>query len=129
MKSEVLYLRHCLSENKIIPLHHNTLFIKEFPRSSNIKSLQKFLEKVNFYHKFIVKSPKILHSLYDLLKKRKRFSTEWDIKLGAIVFAINTNVNKITKESLFSLMHRFEPRTILDNQQNLALQMNLHRQV
>ena len=43
-------------------------------------------------------------------------SSEWDAKLGAIVFAINTNVNKITKETPFYLMHGFEPRTILDNQ-------------
>ena len=69
----MLYLEHCLSDNKIIPLHDNTLSIKEFPKPSYIKSLQRFLGKVNFYHKFIVNAPKILHPLYDLLKKGKKF--------------------------------------------------------
>lgn len=42
---------------------------------------------------------------------------------------MNTNVNKITKETFFYLMHGFEPRTILDNQWNLTSQIDWQKQV
>jgi reverse transcriptase/RNaseH (fragment) len=62
-----------LEENKITPLHDNTFSIKNFPRPTNIKNVQQFLGKVNFYHKFIPNAPKTLFPLYKLLKKDEPF--------------------------------------------------------
>ena len=68
-------------------------------------------------------------TLSDRLRIYTKDSSEWDTKLGTIVFAINTNVNKITKETPFYLMHGFEPRTILDNQWNLTSQVDPQKQI
>ena len=68
-------------------------------------------------------------TLSDRLRIYTKDSSEWDTKLGEIVFAINTKINKITKETPFYLMHGFEPRTILDNQWNLTSQVDPQKRV
>ncbi|RWS01610.1 Retrotransposable element Tf2 protein type 1-like protein [Dinothrombium tinctorium] len=72
-KSKVEYLGHIISENRISPLNDNLISIKEFPRPISIKSVQQFLGKVNYYHKFIPNAPKLLAPLYKLLKKNEQF--------------------------------------------------------
>lgn len=49
----VHYLEHVVSKNKIQPLNDYTKSINEFPFPNNLKSVQRFLGIVNFYHKFI----------------------------------------------------------------------------
>ena len=73
-QSEVHYLGHIVSKNKIQPLNDNTKSINEFPPPNNIKSVQRFLGKVNFYHKFIPNAPTLLAPLYQLLKKNQKFT-------------------------------------------------------
>ena len=72
-QSKVHYLGHIVSKNKIQPLNDNTKSINEFPPPNNIKSVQRFLGKVNFYHKFIPNAPTLLAPLYQLLKKNQKF--------------------------------------------------------
>ena len=72
---EVQYLGHIISKNQIRPLNDNTKSINDFPSPTNIKSVQRFLGKVNFYLKFIPNAPTILAPLYQLLKKGQKF--EW----------------------------------------------------
>ena len=75
---KVNYLGHTLTKNQIVPLCDNTKSIKNFPTPTNVKSLQKFLRKVNFYHKFISNAPKVLAPLYRLLQKNQTF--KWDLE-------------------------------------------------
>lgn len=70
---EVQYLGHIISKNQIRPLNDNTKSINDFPSPTNIKSVQRFLGKVNFYHKFIPNAPTFLAPLYQLLKKGQKF--------------------------------------------------------
>ena len=75
---EVNYLGHKLSLNKVIPLNSNIEAITKFPIPNSVKQIQQFLGKVNYYHKFIPSAAKLLHPLYELLKKDKKFV--WDNK-------------------------------------------------
>lgn len=69
-KRKVTYLGHIISKNEICPLMDNVKAIKDFPTPNNVKSLQRFLGKVNYYHRFIPNAPKLLSLLYALLKKK-----------------------------------------------------------
>ena len=70
----VTYLGHYLSKNEISPINDNTRAIKEFPMPKNVKNVQQFLGKVNYYHRFIPNAPKVLKPLYNLLKKNVDFT-------------------------------------------------------
>ena len=41
---------------------------------------------------------------------------DWDTHLKDILMRINANINKVTRKSLFYLMHEFEPRLRLLNE-------------
>jgi hypothetical protein len=72
-QKSVKYLGHTLSKNQIKPLNDNLIAINEFPIPKNIKMIQQFLGKVNYYHRFIPSATKILNPLYNLLKKDNKF--------------------------------------------------------
>jgi hypothetical protein len=72
-QKRVKYLGHILSENKIIPLNDNLKSIKEYPNPKNVKMVQQFLGKVNYYYKFIPNATKLLNPLYKLLSKNTKF--------------------------------------------------------
>ena len=76
--SKVKFFGHIISHNKISPLNDNVIAIKDFPTPNSIKSLQQFLGKVNYYHKYIPSAAKLLNPLYNLLKKNVKFI--WDEK-------------------------------------------------
>ncbi len=69
----VKYLGHIISKNKIKPLNDNLISIKEFPTPKNVKNIQQFLGKVNYYHRFIPNTTKFLNPLYILLQKDNKF--------------------------------------------------------
>jgi hypothetical protein len=72
-QKSVKYLGHIISENKIIPLNDNLKSIKEYPNPKNVKMVQQFLGKVNYYYKFIPNATKLLNPLYKLLSKDTKF--------------------------------------------------------
>ena len=72
-QNEVVYLGHIITKNKIQPLNDNAKSINDFPAPRNVKTLQRFLGKVNFYHKFIPNAPTLLAPLYRLLQKGQEF--------------------------------------------------------
>jgi hypothetical protein len=72
-QKSVRYLGHILSENKILPLNDNLKSIKEYPNPKNVKMVQQFLGKVNYYYKFIPNATKLLNPLYKLLSKDNKF--------------------------------------------------------
>jgi len=72
-QNEAVYLGHIITKNKIQPLNDNTKFINDFSAPRKVKTLSRFLGKVNFYHKFISNAPTLLEPLYRLLQKKQEF--------------------------------------------------------
>ena len=77
-QKSVKYLGHVISKNKFKPLNDNLIAIRDFPVPDNVKALQRFLGKVNYYHKFIPNACKLLSALYALLKKDSQFTWNTD---------------------------------------------------
>lgn len=73
-KSEVDFLGHRIGSNRIKPLSDNIEAIIKFNKPSNIKEVQRFIGKINFYHKFLPNAPKLLEPLYNLLRKGEQFN-------------------------------------------------------
>lgn len=79
----------------------NVKAIKNFPTPNNVKSLQRFLGKVNYYHRFIPNAPKLLSPLYALLKKNSIFV--WDQKCEETFKRIKTYLTE------FPILHIYNP--------------------
>ncbi|BES90541.1 Retrotransposon protein [Nesidiocoris tenuis] len=73
-RSEVRYLGHIISENTVRPLWgDNLIAIRNFPVPKTRKNVRQFLGKVNFYHKYIENSARLLEPLHNLLRKNAEF--------------------------------------------------------
>ncbi len=70
MHKSLKYLGHILSENKIIPINDNLKSMKEYQNPKNVKMVQQFLGKLNYYYKFFSNATKLLNPLYKLLSKQ-----------------------------------------------------------
>jgi len=77
-KNEVKYLGHVISKNTVRPWEDNLKSIKEFPRPDSRKKIRQFLGKINFYHKYIENSARLLEPLQNLLRKDTQFSWSED---------------------------------------------------
>lgn len=77
-KDSVKYLGHIIGNNIIKPHQDNLISIKEFPKPKNRKNVRQFLGKINFYHKYIPNSVKLLEPLHSLLKINTQF--QWTEK-------------------------------------------------
>ncbi|KAK2578301.1 hypothetical protein KPH14_011923 [Odynerus spinipes] len=71
--SEVRYLGHVLGCNTVRPQSDNLTSIRNFPEPTSKKNVRQFLGKVNFYHKYIPNSAKLLNPLHELLKECNPF--------------------------------------------------------
>ena len=69
----VNYLGHRIAHNKVFPINDNLKAIREYEHPKNVKELQRFLGKINYYRRFIQNASSILKPLYDLLKKERQF--------------------------------------------------------
>ena len=76
--TEIVYLGHKISHNKVRPLNDNVRAILEAPPPTSVKTLRGFLGKVNYYHRFIPNRASLLNPLYELLRKNATF--EWTEK-------------------------------------------------
>lgn len=56
----------------------NLVSIREFPRPKTKKNVRQFLGKINFYHKYIRNSARLLEPLHNLLRKNTEF--QWNEK-------------------------------------------------
>lgn len=70
---QVKYLGHIIEKNQIKPMSDNVIAIQEFPVPQSKKNIRQFLGKVNFYHKYIKNSSKLLEPLHNLLRKNVEF--------------------------------------------------------
>ena len=65
--SELQFLGHCVSKDRIRPLDEKVKIIRNFPTPSAQHQLREFLGLVNFYHLFIPRCTHILKPLNSLL--------------------------------------------------------------
>lgn len=72
-KNEAKYLGHVISKNTVRPLKDNLKSIQEFPTPDSRKKIRQFLGKINFYHKYIEDSARLLEPLHNLLRKNTQF--------------------------------------------------------
>ena len=72
---EVQYLGHKVTTSGIQPLSDYVTAVRDAPAPTNVKELQSFLGKVNFYDRLLPNRATILAPLYDLLQK----TTKWDL--------------------------------------------------
>ncbi|KAH9523000.1 hypothetical protein DERF_006553 [Dermatophagoides farinae] len=70
---EVNYLGHNIQCNQIRPLHSNKQSILSMHPPNDLKSLRRFIGKLNFYQRFIPNRTELLAPLYELLKKDVKF--------------------------------------------------------
>ena len=78
VKRKVEYLGFSVSHNCVEPLVSNTEAIKNFPRPTNVASVQQFVGKCNFYRKFIRNISMKLAPLYKLLNQKVKGVFNWN---------------------------------------------------
>lgn len=71
LKQEVKFLGFIVSGTGVKPNPVKTLPIKNWPKPSNVKELQRFLGMCTFYHKFVANLASVATPLYQLLKVRR----------------------------------------------------------
>uniref|UniRef100_A0A3Q2WY89 Gypsy retrotransposon integrase-like protein 1 n=1 Tax=Haplochromis burtoni TaxID=8153 RepID=A0A3Q2WY89_HAPBU len=72
------FLGHRISAEGAVPLPDKVRAVSEFPRPTNVKSLQEFLGMVNFYNHFLPRAAHLLKPLYGALKgKKANDSVDW----------------------------------------------------
>jgi RNase H-like domain found in reverse transcriptase len=69
---EVEFLGHLVSSSGVRPLSSHVEAIREFPRPSTVKELQKFLGLLNFYRRFVPCAAQLLRLLTDALAGKRR---------------------------------------------------------
>ena len=73
--TEVIYLGHKISKNKVEPLINHVESITNLPAPQNVYELQRFLGKINYHRRFIPNMTELLEPLHKLLHKETTF--EW----------------------------------------------------
>lgn len=74
-KNSIKYLGHIIEKNIIKPYKDNLKAIKDFEGPKNKKNVRQFLNKINFYYKYIENAAKQLELLHNLLRDKIKF--EW----------------------------------------------------
>ena len=61
------FLGHQITPSGILPSHERVSVIREFPTPNSVKSAQRFLGMVNYYHRFIPNLAEIVAPIYEHL--------------------------------------------------------------
>lgn len=72
-KDKVIYRSHVVGNDTARPLTCNVIRIKEFSTPKNRKNIRQFLDKVNFYLKYIPNVTNVLEPFHNLLRKNVDF--------------------------------------------------------
>ena len=73
--SSIDFLGHYVYAKCIVPLPEKVCAIRDFPRPSTVKGIQKFPGMLNFYHRFIPHVAEILVPMHAVLAGRKRLAS------------------------------------------------------
>ena len=71
------FLGHHIDSEGVKPLPAKVEAVRSFAKPTTIKGLQKFLEMVNFYHRFIPAAANVMQPLYRILAGKPK-SLAWD---------------------------------------------------
>jgi len=74
LRKEVIYLRHIISEDGILPDLAKLSAVKNFRTPKKVKDAQSFIGLAGYYRKFIKKFSKITKPLTTLTKKDNKFN-------------------------------------------------------
>lgn len=75
---QIDFLGHRINEHGTVPLPTKVDAIRNFGQPNTVRGLQEFLGMVNFYHRFIPSSAKLMQPLFAALKgKSKNNHLEW----------------------------------------------------
>ncbi len=79
----VNFLSHRISADGVVPLLKHVDAIQEYPRPTDMRSLQFFLGLVNFYRRFVPAAAKILRPLTDALRGSGKSRLSWTTGMEA----------------------------------------------
>lgn len=71
------FLGHHLDATGTKPLPEKVRSVQRFSQPSTAQQLQRFLEMMNFYHRFLSKASFILQPLHALANKKAPVSLQW----------------------------------------------------
>ena len=77
-QEELVYLGFLVNKRGIGPNPERAKLIRELPEPKNVRDIQVFLGKVNYYRKFIPNLAQIAHPLYELTESKNRASFAWE---------------------------------------------------
>ena len=81
--AEIDFLGHRVSKDGIRPLQSKVDAVRNFPKPINVKSLERFLGMINFYHGFIPHAAETVQPLYQALGGHPRPKTlNWSEKMN-----------------------------------------------
>jgi hypothetical protein len=66
------FLSHIITPNGTVPAENKVQAISEFPTPNSIKSIQRFIGMVNYYHRFIPNLSRLLAPLYELVTQLQK---------------------------------------------------------
>ena len=75
---QIVYLGFLVDKHGIRPNPERTKLISELREPRDVKEVQMFLGKANYYRKFIPKLAEIAHPLYELTKTKARSQFVWE---------------------------------------------------
>jgi len=112
-KNSVSYLGHKISKKYSETTDYNNLkAIKDFLRPQTQKNARLFLGKINFHHKYIRDSTKLLGPLHNLLRKDQQFmwSNEcekaFEMAKEILIYLIEMPTQIYIRSSLFFLLNK-----------------------
>ena len=70
-KEEITFFGHKINKQGIQPTPQKIQIIKDFPKPTNLKELQRFIGMINFCNRFIPKMAVILQPIINAIKGSK----------------------------------------------------------
>ena len=77
-QKELVYLGFLVNKTGIRPNPDKVRKIKELAEPTNVREVQRFLGKANYYRKFVPKLAEIAHPLYELTKCKGKTQFQWE---------------------------------------------------
>uniref|UniRef100_A0A5S6QAW0 RNA-directed DNA polymerase n=1 Tax=Trichuris muris TaxID=70415 RepID=A0A5S6QAW0_TRIMR len=71
-RTSIDFLGHHIDQHGATPLASKVDAIRNFPKPTTVKGLQEFLGMVNFYHRFMSNSAKLMEPLYEALTNNRK---------------------------------------------------------
>ena len=76
-QTSIVYLGYLVDSTGVRPNPEATKLIRDIPNPSNVKEVQRFIGKANYYRRFIPNLAMIAHPLYELIKSKGRDQFKW----------------------------------------------------